>query len=151
MLFPAACCTGVLIAAGQLPAKGNKDGGGKRGAVAAAAYVPPPPPPPKDKSAGGPKRGQKSKLKKMKDKYADQDEEDRRLAAIALGHAKAEDEPGSKGGKAGSAAAVPALTEVDLAAVPAALVAKGEKGLKCFFCGSNEHQVTLPPAPSRSR
>lgn len=41
-------------------------------------------------------RGKKGKLKKMKKKYADQDEEDRRLRMEALGHAVAEENPNER-------------------------------------------------------
>jgi hypothetical protein len=66
-------------------------------------------------------------------RYADQDEEDRRLAAIALGHVKPEP---------AAAPAAPVGRAVDVAAVPAALAkATTTVGLKCFFCSSTEHQV----------
>jgi len=87
--------------------------------AADAAAAPPPPPQPKQRGAkadGRPKpapkepkalpRGKKSKLKKMKAKYAEQDEDDRKMAMIALGVMKAEpDEAASEAAKPGAAAA----------------------------------------------
>jgi hypothetical protein len=67
-------------------AAGKGKGKGK-GAAAPAPYVPPPPVPTKEKQSG-PKRGQKGKMKKMKDRYSEQDDDDRLLASIALGHVK---------------------------------------------------------------
>lgn len=50
---------------------------------------------------GGAKRGKKSKLKKIKEKYADQDEEDRELMMQILGSAGAPKESKRKKGKEG--------------------------------------------------
>ena len=44
-------------------------------------------------------RGKRGKLKKMKQKYADQDNEDLELHRIAVGHAKLADSEGGEGGE----------------------------------------------------
>jgi hypothetical protein len=106
-----------------------------------------PAPPAKDKEKGkekgkdaAPKRGQKGKLKKMKEKYGEQDDEDRRLAAIALGHIKVEEAPPAPPEPVKDAAG--AILSRDGVALPGSLGQRGGgKGPNCFFCGSKEHQV----------
>ncbi|KAG7269483.1 hypothetical protein CRUP_009996 [Coryphaenoides rupestris] len=71
--------------------QGSKGGGGGGGGAAAAVV-----------SQQPPKRGQKNKLKKIKEKYRDQDEEDKELRMKLLGSAgaaKEEKEKGKKGKK----------------------------------------------------
>nr|XP_056708215.1 ribosome quality control complex subunit NEMF [Euleptes europaea] len=68
------------------------------------AQLPPPPSGNKNTAVQQPvKRGQKSKLKKMKEKYKDQDEEDRELIMKLLGSAGSVKEEKPKKGKKGKA------------------------------------------------
>jgi len=96
-------------AANLAPAKGTKTDGtgisstaqnGSKGAKKPNSVGRTPDPQVKKPKAGHIPRGKKSKLKKIKKKYADQSEEDRKLAMKALGHhVESEEENGQGPGK----------------------------------------------------
>jgi hypothetical protein len=108
-----------------------------------SAVKPPPIPqqqPQSAKKGTEPKRGQKGKAKKIKEKYGDQDEEDRRLAMAALGHVTGDGT--AKGGKGSSKRASEPANGAPPVDVPIELqTASSRTQLKCYFCGKTDHTV----------
>ena len=88
------------------------------------------------------KRGQKAKLKKAKERYGEQDEEERRLAMAALGHALPQGE-GGKGGSASQGAGTAAKPSASSSAAAASSVPTPKA-----TAGSGQQKQPRAPKPA---
>ncbi|CBN79324.1 conserved unknown protein [Ectocarpus siliculosus] len=104
--------------------RGERGGGGEAGARLVAA-----PEAPKKRMSANVPRGKRSKLKRMKKKYAEQDDDDRKLAMEALGKGPPQ-EDGDTGGGGGRRRFLRPGDRAEAAAAEAAAAAAASKNLR---------------------